>query len=422
MKVSNGDGTSLNRAIATLVLSVVISLNQVALARGDISHDVTWDALEIEKARTKLALSKEIFPEFFDKQAYGKSEFDLQMYLNAAVAESNVSGADSAETMGYLLDFADYLYRRRSKRFAPTVSFVNSKIQLLPIDEQSKVLPKIFSLLLGLCHEEEELGALPLVQTAIELSLNPKVKLDMQNAQSLFAVQRNYTESGYEVAPDGRRDHYVVLLVETASTIFDRLQPLSKDAVTAHERLATLYEGQHLTEAAEKQYLKVVQLNDRHAIGQYERTANLLSLMHIFVASKRYGKAASLYFAHQSLFITPQLAEKISEVVELLLAEQSYQTAIDMGVAIFPHLNWNPIKQIPPKSPTFHGCGFELPYKQWPTTQLRQWLNICIGHGRTDMARTLYNKCALAATKFNKAGTTEYSSLRSVANELNLFQ
>lgn len=403
------------------VLSGIFVCSQASLALSDISQNVSWEALEAEKARSNLLLSKDVFPEYFDKTSYEKSEFDLQMYLNAVVAESNISGPDSAATFGYLLDFADFLYRRKSARFATTVNFISNRVQLLSVNEQSKLLPKIFWFLLNLCHEEEELDALPLVKTAIELSLKPGISVDMKTEQSLFAIQRNYTESRSSVTPDGRREHYVLLLVQTASILFDKLQPLSKDAVVAHERLAFLYEEQSRHELAAKEYYKVEQLNNRKAVGDLESSEILLRLMKIEVTAHQCGKAANLYFKHRNLFTTVQSAEKMSEIVELLLQSEDYGRAINVATAIFPHLDWNPNKFIPSKAQIWPGCGFSLPYKQWPTTQLRQWLGVCISQQRMDMARLLYNKCALAATDFNKAGTTEYSQLRSLANELNLF-
>lgn len=411
----------MKKVFAIAILTGVFVSSQTSLALSDISRDVTWEALEVEKARSKLSLSKDVFPEYFDKSAYEKSEFDLQMYLNAVVAESNISGPESAATFCYLLDFADFLYRRRSARFATTVTYIDTRVRLLSVSEQGKLLPKIFWFLLNLCHEKEELGALPLVKTAIELSLKPGIPVDLKTAQSLFAVQRNYTESGYSVPPDGRREHYALLLVETASSLFDKLQPLSKDAVVAHERLAFLYEEQLRHELAAKEYYKVVQLNDRKAVGNLESSEVLLRLMKIELTAHQYGKVADLYFKHRNQFITFRLAEQVSEIVELMLQGEAYRTAIDIGAAIFPHLNWNPVKVIPPKAQIWPGCGFSLPYNQWPTTQLRKWLQVCISQQKMDMARLLYNKCALAATNYNKAGTTEYSQLRGVAKELNLF-
>ena len=88
----------MKKVFAIAILTGVFVSSQTSLALSDISRDVTWEALEVEKARSKLSLSKDVFPEYFDKSAYEKSEFDLQMYLNAVVAESNISGPESAAT------------------------------------------------------------------------------------------------------------------------------------------------------------------------------------------------------------------------------------------------------------------------------------------------------------------------------------
>lgn len=381
----------------------------------DFTQDVTWEHFDAEKQKSKLQLSCDVFPEFCNQKAFEKSEFDLQMYLNAAITESNISGPDSAATVGYLLDAADFLYRRRSSRFPSTVSYLNQRIKRLSFEERSKIVSKIFRFLMNLCHENEEVGGFPLVQTLLDFCEKDDIPVKLSTAHALFRLQAQYSDYGRQVAPNGRRDTLVLLLTRAASKLFDRLDPHSSDALQAHERLAVLYEERGNSELAVQEFLYLSRLNDRNFVGEMKRADILLRLMKAYNAEHRYSETASIFQKHQELFKTLQSATQVSEIVSSLLSDDAYNQGLQIASKIFPYFEWNGVKTgVGGRHHSFY------PFTHLPSYQLRGWMVICKDRGRTDMAKYLYKSCLRVAKTAHKDLAPEFSNVTKIPSQLGI--
>lgn len=398
---------------------MALSFTLFTLCQGafafEINQDVSWEHFDAEKQKSKLRLDCDVFPEFCNQKAFEKSEFDFQMYLNAAITESNISGPDSAATVGYLLDAADFLYRRRSSRFPSTVSYLNERIKKLNADERNKVVLKIFWFLMNLCHEEEEVGGFPLVQTLLDFCGKDDIPVKLSTAHSLFRLQAQYSDYGRQVAPDGRREILVLLLTRAASKLFDKLDPHSSDAVHAHERLAVLFEERGNSELAVQEFLYVSSLNDRNFVGEMKRTDILLRLMKAYNAEHRYSETASIFQKHQELFKTLQSATQVSEIVSSLLSDGAYNQGLQIASKIFPYFEWNGVKTgVGGRHHSFY------PFTHLPSYQLRAWMDICKEQGRTDMAKYLYKSCLRVAKTSHKDIAPEFSNVTKIPSQLGI--
>lgn len=395
---------------AVLLISATSLTNApLCFAMFEEQHDCIWKNLQSERVKSKLNLETNIYPEQKSEAAYEGSDFELRMNLYGAYRHSNLSGANSAAVIEWLLKYAEVLDRARSPLFGAVVADINNRVQNLSTEEQNKALPIITWFPGSLLLSDRELAVIPLVYTVINLCAKNGITPDTGVAERLRGIGIAFGGDWDDVTPDARRSKCVLDVTKKSAELFDKLAPVSSQATYTHERLARLYEENNLRRNAIGEYLKVLALNDKGAKGEISQYNVLRALIENCIKEKQPVELADSFQKYKSLITESDHAYQLSQTVEELLKTGLPAPAQMIAVHIFPLMEWEP-------KPVVHetnalqtiGCQFTPRYYFQPSWRLALWLSFCSRASGKAQAQALYDKCIAAAIAAKKQNTAEF--------------